>query len=96
VVEGIEKDRLLVRFTHIAKFDLEREFSFVLDVSNRLYKGLVIDAASFCSLTHIGLVLTTTPLLPNLPILVDQLNESRDVYAFIRQVRSAFQDLAGS
>lgn len=39
-------------------------------------------------------VLTSTPLLPTLPIYIEQLNESRDVYAFIKQVRRAFEDLA--
>jgi hypothetical protein len=39
VVEGIEKDQLLVRFSHIDKSDLDREFSFVLDVSTRSYRG---------------------------------------------------------
>lgn len=39
VVEGIEKDQLLVRFSDIDKLALEREFSFVLDVSSRSYKG---------------------------------------------------------
>ena len=32
--------------------------------------------------------------LPTLPILLDELNESRDVYAFIRRIRAAFQELA--
>jgi len=77
IVEGIEKDQLLVRFSHLDKSDLEREFSFVLDVSSRAYR-----------------VLTSTPLLPTLPIYVEQLNESRDVYAFIKQVRRAFEELA--
>lgn len=39
VVEGIEKDQLLVRFSHIDKYDLDREFTFVLDVSVRSYRG---------------------------------------------------------
>lgn len=39
VIEGIEKDQLLIRFSHIDKSDLAREFSFVLDVGARLYKG---------------------------------------------------------
>ena len=37
---------------------------------------------------------TTTPFLPTLPILLDELNDSRDVYAFIRRIRAAFQELA--
>jgi Chromosome segregation protein Spc25. len=38
-------------------------------------------------------VLTLTPQLPNLPILVEQLNDSRDIYAFIKHVRCAFEDV---
>ena len=37
---------------------------------------------------------TTTPFLPTLPILLDELNESRDVYRFVRRVREAFKELA--
>lgn len=32
-------------------------------------------------------------MLPTLPILLDELNETRDVYAFIKQVRQAFEHL---
>jgi kinetochore protein Spc25 len=98
VVEGIEKDQLLVRFSHVDKSYLEREFSFVLDVSLRAYRGawlrfvpsLVLDADVGCRWI---VVLTSTPLLPTLPIYVEELNESRDLYAFIKQVRRAFEGL---
>ncbi|KDQ54998.1 hypothetical protein JAAARDRAFT_134528 [Jaapia argillacea MUCL 33604] len=76
IIEGIDKDRLLFRFSHIDSSDLSREFSFVIDVSSRVYR-----------------VLTSTPVLPTLPILIDQLNESRDVYAFVKNIRLAFADL---
>ncbi|GJE92056.1 Spindle Spc25 domain-containing protein [Phanerochaete sordida] len=76
VVEGIDKDKILVRFTHIDPADPQREFSVVVDVSEDIYR-----------------VPTTSPFLPNLPILLDQLNSSRDVYAFIKSVRQAFEDL---
>lgn len=39
VVEGVEKNKLLVRMTRIDKSDPEREFSFVIDVSNRVYQS---------------------------------------------------------
>jgi len=39
VVEGIETDQLLIRFWQVDPSDLEREFSFVIDVSDRIYKG---------------------------------------------------------
>ncbi len=38
-IEGIDKDKILVRFSHIDPDDLNAEFSFVLDVSSRAYKG---------------------------------------------------------
>ncbi|KAG1809918.1 chromosome segregation protein Spc25-domain-containing protein [Suillus plorans] len=72
-IEGIEKDRLLIRFTHIDKLDIDREFSFVLDVASSSNQ-----------------VITTTPPLPNLPILLNELNETRDIFHFIRSMRSAF------
>ncbi|CAL1696858.1 unnamed protein product [Somion occarium] len=76
VMEGIDKDKILVRFTHVDPSDLHREFSFVIDVSSKVYK-----------------VPTTSPFLPTLPILLDELNESRDIYSFIKQVRQAFEHL---
>ena len=39
VIEGIGNDQILVRFTHIDPTDLDREFSIVIDVSSRTYKG---------------------------------------------------------
>jgi kinetochore protein Spc25, fungi type len=39
VVEGIEKDQLLVRFCRVDRSDSKREFSFVIDVTDRIYKG---------------------------------------------------------
>jgi kinetochore protein Spc25 len=43
-VEGIEKDRLLVRFSHIDKEDQEREFSFVLDAGTLVYRGNLLSS----------------------------------------------------
>jgi hypothetical protein len=39
VIEGLENNQLLIRFTRIDESDLDREFSFILDVSSRSYKG---------------------------------------------------------
>ncbi|TFK38652.1 chromosome segregation protein Spc25-domain-containing protein [Crucibulum laeve] len=75
-VEGIQKDRLLVRFQHIDRYDSGREATFVLDVSTRLYK-----------------VITSSPHLPTLPLLVDALNDSGDIFDFIRQVRKGYGEL---
>jgi hypothetical protein len=35
-------------------------------------------------------VLTTSPPLPSLSILVETLNNTRDIYGFIKQVRAAY------
>ncbi|KAH9836719.1 chromosome segregation protein Spc25-domain-containing protein [Rhodofomes roseus] len=74
VIEGIEKDKLLVRFFNLYASSREQECSLVIDVSSRSYK-----------------VPTTTPYLPTLPILLDELNETRDVYTFVKNVRDAFK-----
>jgi len=42
VIEGIEKDRLLVRFWKTDRSDGDREVSFVVDVSSEVYKGAPI------------------------------------------------------
>lgn len=94
-IEGIDKDKILVRFSHIDPDDLNAEFSFVLDVSSRAYKGT--PSARYmrpnCCSNAILAVPTTTPYLPILPLLLDELNASRDIYAFIRRIRQAFCDL---
>jgi Chromosome segregation protein Spc25 len=41
ILEGIEKNRILVRFSHIDRSEPEREFSFVFDISTKVYKGVV-------------------------------------------------------
>ncbi|KZP08260.1 hypothetical protein FIBSPDRAFT_803198 [Athelia psychrophila] len=39
-------------------------------------------------------VLTITPVLPTMPIFLEELNESRDFYGFIKAVRAGFEELA--
>lgn len=39
MVEGIGNNQTLLRFTHVDRSDTSREFSIVIDVSNRTYKG---------------------------------------------------------
>jgi hypothetical protein len=52
-IEGIEKDRLLIRFTHIDKMNIDREFSFVLDVASRSNQGVSVnDLSQGCSGTY--------------------------------------------
>lgn len=45
VIEGIDKDKILVRFTHVDPADAQREFSVVIDVSGDTYKSLCLQAA---------------------------------------------------
>ncbi|KAF9242387.1 chromosome segregation protein Spc25-domain-containing protein [Melanogaster broomeanus] len=75
-IEGIEADQLLIRFSCVDEANVDREFSFVLDVSSPSYN-----------------VITTTPPLPSLPILLSELNQTRDIYRFIKLMRSAFSEL---
>lgn len=39
VIEGVEKDRLLVRFSRIDPSEIDREATFVIDLLNQMYKG---------------------------------------------------------
>jgi kinetochore protein Spc25 len=94
IIEGIDKDQLLVRFTHIDPSDLDREFSLVLDVSDRTYKGLLLLKHIIQTLFKNSTVIVSTPMLPTLPILLDELNQTRDVYNFIKRVRQAFVEMA--
>ncbi|GJJ13816.1 hypothetical protein Clacol_008073 [Clathrus columnatus] len=75
-VEGVQKDILLVRFTHLDPSDEERDFSIVIDISTPMYK-----------------VPTCSPVIASLPLLVDELNETREFFKFIKKVRKAFVDL---
>ena len=92
VIEGIADDQILVRFTHIDPSDLDREFSLVIDVSNKIYKGM-LGGGNLYTAADPSAVPTSTPFLPTLPILVDQLNRTRDLYNFIKQVWEAFDEL---
>ncbi|KAF6765916.1 chromosome segregation protein Spc25-domain-containing protein [Ephemerocybe angulata] len=75
-MEGIENDRLFVRFWRLDPTDPERDASLVLDVSSTSYR-----------------VLTSSPLLPSLPILLTSLNETGDIYLFVKQVREKYREL---
>ncbi|KAF9817449.1 hypothetical protein IEO21_03406 [Rhodonia placenta] len=77
-IEGVDKDKILIRFLQLDTHNSNREFSLVLDVSSRSYK-----------------VSTMTPILPNLPIMLDDLNKNRDIYAFIKRIRVAYLVLIG-
>jgi kinetochore protein Spc25 len=94
-VEGIDKQQLLIRFSHLHIFDLDREVSFVIDVSTRSYKGQqhFYLFSYFAHIASVSSVITSTPPLPMLPILIGEVNQSRDVYSFIREIRCAFMEM---
>jgi len=75
VIEGVGPDQLLIRYS----INGGEGSCSTHDVS------FVLDVSS-----PSYKVLTSTPLLPTLPTLLDQLNESRDVFIFIRRVREAY------
>jgi len=91
IIEGVGPEQLLIRYS-IKGGEGSRsmyEVSFVLDVSSPSYKGASCEHDAWMTYQHL-IVLTSTPLLPTLPTLLDQLNESRDVYTFIKRVRQAY------
>ncbi|KAH9967352.1 hypothetical protein BC827DRAFT_1173592 [Russula dissimulans] len=78
VIEGVGPDQLLIRYSLKAGEDSRS----IHEVS------FVLDVTSTSYK-----VLTSTPLLPTLPILLDQLKESGDVYTFMKCVRQAYVKL---
>jgi len=53
MIEGVEADRLLIRFFGLDPTDQERDASFVLDMSSQNYKGMTRSIA-FWGLTNWG------------------------------------------
>lgn len=96
--EGVGPDRLLFRFWHVDPRDAAREFNFALDLSGDAYKGecnLLSHPPRVVTriLTFDMAVLASRPVLPSMTTLVDELNETKDVYTFLLRVRMAFADL---
>lgn len=99
VIEGIERDQLLVRFSQIDAWEPDREFSFVLDLSDSVYKGRphnLLPPSPLELTPFLRVVITSSPPLPTMSILVDALNESGDVYGFVGQVRLAYHDFVAA
>jgi kinetochore protein Spc25 len=96
-IEGVERDRLLVRFARLDPTDPEREASFVIDIATQTFKGIYgfswLCASTGAYADDCYSVITASPQLPSMNILVSNLNESRDIYAFIRDVRAAYKVL---
>lgn len=91
--EGIEKDQILARFFRLNPVDPGMECSLVIDVSSKLYKGAYATMVILPPFFTITLVMTSSPTLPSMSILVDTLNKTRDVFSFISDVRAAFKQL---
>lgn len=94
-VEGVERDRLLIRFSHLEPSDPEKEATMVLDTATDVYKGRLFSCPDY-NFTYGVSVITSSPQLPSMQILVHALNESRDIYTFLKDVRTAFKLLVST
>lgn len=82
-----------MRFYRLDPSDHQREFSFVLDVGDT-YKGALLVIVIWITNSWQGnAVITSSPVLPSLPILIDELNTSKDIFQFIKRVRMGYQQL---
>ncbi|KAF9034214.1 hypothetical protein BDZ89DRAFT_1062645 [Hymenopellis radicata] len=97
VIEGLEADQLLIRFWFIDPNRPEREFTFVLDVGGSGYKVRDVMFFTVYDISHSPLpVVTSSPPLPSLSVLVNSLNDSKDIYWFILAMRQAFVKLVSA
>src|SRR5258705_107835 len=67
-IEGVQVDRLLIRFFGLDRTDPERDASFVLDMSTHNYKGTRRIAFPTAGLTKCPspIVITASPHLPSM------------------------------
>jgi kinetochore protein Spc25, fungi type len=96
VIEGVGPDQLLIRYVlkDAQGSRSTHEASFVLDVSSTSYKGTSRQLRLIYLRTDsYFIVVTSTPLLPTLRTLLDQLNETLDIYTFIKHMREAYVKL---
>ncbi|CAE6459438.1 unnamed protein product [Rhizoctonia solani] len=68
-VEGVQRDVLRIKFTHIDESDWAREFSFVVDLSERTYKG-VFKRFVPCFFYHCFPILAASALGWDRPLLI--------------------------
>ena len=73
-------------YSHVYESDWTRECSFTIDLSQRDYKG---KTHSLFKLS--ASVIECKPMLNTLNGLVEQLNESREFYEFLKRMREAFK-----
>ena len=85
-LEGVKEDVLRIVYSHVYESDWTRECCFTIDLSERDYKGKI---SALFKLTVS--VIECKPVLNNLKGLVDQLNESREFFEFLKCMRQAFK-----
>jgi kinetochore protein Spc25 len=94
--EGVGHDRLLFRFWSVDPQDPEREFNFTIDIGGDAYRGarwfLPNPNSKMTDEYDTATVLASNPVLPSMRALLDDLNETKDIYAFLVRVRVAFTD----
>ena len=84
-LEGVREDVLCIVFNHVYENDWTRECSFTVDLSQREYKG------NKQSILMLIAVIECKPPLNNLSELVQELNETREFYEFLKRMRQAFK-----
>jgi hypothetical protein len=84
-------------FTHINEYNWDEEFSFVVDVSaEKEYHSMLWKVIMVFMLINISFsapVYDCQPMLPRLNEQVKYLNESRDFYRYLKEMRKAFVEL---
>jgi kinetochore protein Spc25, fungi type len=94
-IEALRKDLMKFIFSNIDDRDWSKEFYLVIDVSSENYKGnqpgcLVYPWLFSC------IAIECVPLLDKLDCLVNELNQHRDFYLFLKLVRKEFVILVKS
>jgi len=85
-LEGVREDVLRIVYTHVYETDWTKECAFIVDLSERDYKGIGGNERPS------SLVLNCKPALDNLNDLVQQLNETRAFFEFLKWMRQAFKE----
>jgi len=84
-LEGVREDVLRIVYTHIYETDWTKECSFTVDLSERNYKGMKVYEL------RLSIVLDCKPPLHNLEELVEQLNDTREFFDFLKWMRQTFK-----
>lgn len=85
-----------MQFLSIDDSEPDREFRFVIDISENTYRSssfLLLYATTQANAGFL-IVQTCSPMISTLSLLLDELNETRNLYSFIHQMRKEFERLA--